>query len=46
MTSVENIFKTNEGAQEMRARSEISAKEILREVGSVLRISEAEAAKL
>ena len=46
MTSVENIFKTNEGAQEMRARSEISAKEILREVGSVLRMSEAEAAKL
>jgi NADH-quinone oxidoreductase subunit D len=30
----------------MRARSEISAKEILREVGSVLRMSEAEAAKL
>ena len=46
MTSVENIFKTNEGAQEMRARSEISAKEILREVGSVLRMSEAEVAKL
>ncbi|MDA3020587.1 MAG: NADH dehydrogenase (quinone) subunit D [Actinomycetota bacterium] len=46
MTSVDNIFKTNEGAQEMRARSEISAKEILREVGSVLRMSEAEAAKL
>ena len=46
MTSVENICKTNEGAQEMRARSEISAKEILREVGSVLRMSEAEAAKL
>ena len=46
MTSVENIFKTNEGAQEMRSRSEISAKEILREVGSVLRMSEAEVAKL
>jgi NADH-quinone oxidoreductase subunit D len=30
----------------MRARSEISAKEILREVGSVLRMSEAEVAKL
>ena len=41
MTSVENIFRTNEGAQEMRPRSEISAKEILREVGSVLRMSEA-----
>jgi NADH-quinone oxidoreductase subunit D len=46
MTSVENIFRTNEGAQEMRPRSEISAKEILREVGSVLRMSEAEVAKL
>ena len=46
MTSIENIFRTNEGAQEMRARSEISAKEILREVGSVLRMSEAEVAKL
>jgi len=46
MTSVENIFRTNEGAQEMRPRSEISAKEILREIGSVLRMSEAEVAKL
>ena len=46
MTSVENTFRTNEGAQEMRARSEISAKEILREVCSVLRMSEAEVAKL
>jgi len=46
MTSVENIFRTNEGEQEMRPRSEISAKEILREVGSVLRMSEAEVAKL
>ena len=46
MTSSQNIYKTNEGAQEMRARSEISAKEILREVGSVLRMSEAEVANL
>ena len=46
MTSSQNISKTNEGAQEMRARSEISAKEILREVGSVLRMSEAEVANL
>ena len=46
MTSGQNISKTNEGAQEMRARSEISAKEILREVGSVLRMSEAEVANL
>jgi len=46
MTSVENVFRTHEGAQEMRPRSEISAKEILREVGSVLRMSEAEVAKI
>ena len=36
----------DEGAQEMRARSELTARELLREVGSVLRMSEAEAAKL
>jgi len=36
----------NEGAQEMRARSELSARELFREVGSVLRMSEAEAAAL
>ena len=46
MTAVENVRQTNEGAQEMRSRSEIGARELLREVGSVLRMSEAEAAKL
>lgn len=37
---------TNEGGQELRSRSELTAKELFREVGSVLRLSEAEAAKL
>jgi len=46
VTAVENVRQTSEGGQEMRSRSEIGAKELLREVGSVLRMSEAEAAKL
>jgi NADH-quinone oxidoreductase subunit D len=37
---------TNEGGQELRSRSELSAKELFREVGAVLRLSESEAAKL
>ena len=37
---------TDEGAQEMRARSESTAAEMLREVGAVLRLSESEAAAL
>ena len=36
----------DEGAQELRPRSELTARELLREVGSVLRLSEADAAKL
>jgi NADH-quinone oxidoreductase subunit D len=36
----------DEGAQEMRARSELTARELMREVGSVLRMTEAEAAEL
>jgi NADH-quinone oxidoreductase subunit D len=36
----------DEGAQELRPRSELTAREVLREVGAVLRLSEAEAAKL
>ncbi len=36
----------NEGAQEMRPRSELSARELFREVGAVLRMSEAEASAL
>ena len=46
MTAVENVRQTSEGGQEMRSRSDVGAKELLREVGSVLRMSEAEAAKL
>ena len=41
-----NVFTTSEGAQEMRPRSELTATELLREVGAVLRMSEAEAAAL
>ena len=37
---------TNEGGQELKSRSELTAKELFREVGSVLRLSEAEVAKL
>jgi NADH-quinone oxidoreductase subunit D len=35
-----------EGAQEMKPRSQVGAQELMREVGSVLRMSEAEAAQL
>jgi NADH-quinone oxidoreductase subunit D len=37
---------TDEGNQELRRRSDLTAKEVLREVGAVLRMSEAEAADL
>ena len=37
---------TDEGNQEMTSRSQQTAKELLREVGAVLRMSEAEAAAL
>ena len=37
---------SDEGAQELRPRSELTASELLREVASVLRLSEVEAAKL
>jgi len=37
---------TGDGPQEMRSRSELTAKEVLREVGSVLRMSEKEASEL
>ena len=40
------VTQTNEGGQELGLRSELGAKELLREVGSVLRMSEAEAAAL
>ena len=41
-----NVGRTTAGEQEMKARSETTAKELMREVGSVLRMSEAEAAQL
>ena len=37
---------TAEGNQEMRPRSELTAREVMREVGSVLRMTETQAAKL
>ena len=37
---------TNEGGQELLSRSDLTAKELLREVGSVLRLSETEATAL
>ena len=40
------ILQTSEGGQELRPRSELSAKELMREVGAVLRLSEADAAQL
>src|SRR5262249_32738082 len=40
------IQQTSEGSQELKPRRELTANELMREVGSVLRISEAEAAKL
>ncbi len=47
MTSTtESPTFTSEGAQEMRPRSSLGAAELLREVGSVLRMSEAEAAEM
>jgi len=45
-TVVAHVSQTSEGAQEMRPRSEVTADELLREVGAVLRLSEAEAATL
>jgi NADH-quinone oxidoreductase subunit D len=36
----------DQGAQEMRPRSQVPARELMREIGSVLRMSEAEAAAL
>ena len=43
---VDVIRSGNEPAQGLRPRSELTARELLREVGAVLRMSEAEAAKL
>jgi NADH-quinone oxidoreductase subunit D len=41
-----NERQTSEGGQEMLPRSALTARELLREVGAVLRMSEAEAAQL
>jgi NADH-quinone oxidoreductase subunit D len=41
-----NVSQTTAGAQEMKPRSETTADELMREVGSVLRMSEAEVAQL
>ncbi len=38
--------ETGEGAQEMKLRSQVGARQLMREIGSVLRMSEAEAAQL
>ena len=45
MTTTESPHLTDEGAQEMAPRILAGGTEVLREVGSVLRISEAEAAE-
>jgi NADH-quinone oxidoreductase subunit D len=39
-------FRTNEGGQELRPRHELTAAELMRNVGSVLRLSETEAAAM
>ena len=46
MTTLDNIRQTSEGAQEMRSRSELRPQELMREIGAVLRMSEAEVAAL
>ncbi len=40
------VVQTSEGDQELKPRSEVGAAELMREVGAVLRMSEAEAAQL
>jgi NADH-quinone oxidoreductase subunit D len=40
------VLTHDEGSQELKPRSESTARELMREVGAVLRMSEAEAAKL
>ena len=41
-----SVAGTDEGEQQLRPRSELTAKELMREIGAVLRMSEAEAAEL
>jgi NADH-quinone oxidoreductase subunit D len=45
-TIVSAAAGTSEGNQELRSRSELTAKEVMREVGAVLRMSEADVALL
>jgi NADH-quinone oxidoreductase subunit D len=44
--STQAVRFTDEGGQELKPRSELGARELLREVGSVLRMSETDAASL
>jgi NADH-quinone oxidoreductase subunit D len=46
MSIVETIQAGDDAEQGLKPRSRLTARELLREVGSVLRMSEAEAAKL
>jgi NADH-quinone oxidoreductase subunit D len=46
MSILDTIEQGNEPAQGLKPRSQLTARELLREVGSVLRMSEADAAKL
>jgi NADH-quinone oxidoreductase subunit D len=46
MSILETIQQGNEPEQGLKSRSELTARELMREVGSVLRMSEAEVAKL
>ncbi len=48
MTDVDDVISANtfEGGQELQSRTVLSAKEVLREVGAVLRMSETDAALL
>ena len=46
MTIVDTIRAGNEPAQGLKPRHELTARELMREVGAVLRMSEADAAKL
>lgn len=46
MSIIETIQQGNEPEQGMKPRSELTARELMREIGSVLRMSEAEVAKL
>ncbi len=41
-----SVAATDEGDQQLKPRSELTARELMREVGAVLRMSEADAAKL